>query len=397
MADPQRHTVSIEAIKDALLDRLDDLIHRLAPPAPGSFTDHDGRFFTLNPGRGDRSVGSFWIHTRGPMAGRWVDMATGGKGDIIDLFSLSLNLGPADAIREARALLGLETETPEMRRIREAAALKAKARRAAAEAEQKDKAKRRMKAAQGLWLSGQERIAGTPVEAYLTARGIDLARLGRQPRSLRFHPECLYFHQQERFDPETGVVLVGADGKPLLDTLRQKLPAMVTAIVDGKGDHIATHRTYLARGADGVWRKAAVPDAKKVLGDFRGGCVRLSSGIGPRGGKGAALNDCPPGSRVYIAEGIETALSALILRPELRVLAAVSLSNMGAVELPANVAEVVLISDADEHPQAQAALDAAVAAHVKAGRVVRLWRSPVPGDDLNDALQRAMEDAKGAA
>ena len=51
----------------------------------------------------------------------------------------------------------------------------------------------------------------------------------------------------------------------------------------------------------------------------------------------------------------------------------------------------------DEHPQAQAALDAAVAAHVKAGRVVRLWRSPVPGDDLNDALQRAMDEAKGAA
>jgi hypothetical protein len=393
----QRHTVSIEAIKDGLLGRLDDLIHRLAPPAPGSFTDHDGRFFTLNPGRADRSVGSFWIHTRGAMAGRWVDMATGGKGDAIDLFALSLNLGPADAIREARAFLGLETETPEMRRIREAAAVQARARRAAAEAEAKEKAKRRRRAAQGLWLSGQERIAGTPVEAYLTARGIDLGRLGRQPRSIRYHPECLYFHQAERFDPETGEVLCGPDGKPLLDSVRQKLPAMVTAIVDGKGNHVATHRTYLARGADGIWRKAAVDTSKKVLGDFRGGCVRLSSGIGPRGGKAARLNDCPPGTRVYIAEGIETALSALMLRPELRVLAAVSLSNMGAVELPANVAEVVLIADADEHPQARASLDAAVAAHVKAGRVVRIWRSDVPGADLNDALQRAMNDAKGAA
>jgi hypothetical protein len=359
MDRPRRQTVSIDQIKDALLAQIDQVVHHYAPPAPGSYTKA-GQYFTLNPGRYDRSVGSFVVQMDGAKAGKWQDFATGAHGDLIDLIGLGLNLTPAQAIAEARSFLGLETESPDQRRAREAAAKAAAERRAAQAREARAKADRMAKAAQGLWLSAQEGLRGTPVADYLAARGLDLAGLGRQPRALRFHPETLYFAEQ--VDPETGEVT----------TRRVKLPAMVAAITDGKGNHIATHRTYLARGADGVWRKAALPDAKKVLGDYRGGCIRLSSGHGPRGGKGAPLNDCPPGTRVYIAEGIETGLSALMMRPDIRVLAAISLSNMGAVELPANVAEVVLIADADTHPQAQAALQTAVQAHADAGRVVRV-------------------------
>jgi hypothetical protein len=142
--------------------------------------------------------------------------------------------------------------------------------------------------------------------------------------------------------------------------------------------------------------KADVSAAKKVLGRALGGRIGLSSGDGPRGGKGAPLAQCPPGTRVYIAEGIETALSAVILKPEARVLACVSLANMGQIELPRNVAEVVLLSDNDTNPQALAQFQAAVDAHARAGRRVRVWRSDVPGEDLNDALQRAIR-ARGAA
>lgn len=389
MPDPRPHTVSIEAIKQGLIDRIEDVVARCAPPAPGSYRKGE-LYFTLNPGRADRTVGSFVVHMHGPRAGQWHDYAMSGReahGDLIDLIGISLGLSAPDAIREARAWLGFENDTPDMRRAREAGAIRAAERRKQQEADRRREAEKRRKWAEGLWLSGQEGLRGTPVEAYLRGRGIDLALLGRQPRAIRFHPAVLYLEQVEQIDADTGEVTVRLE--------RKHFPAMLSAIVNGAGKIMACHRTYLAEGPSG-WTKAALPDAKKVLGEYRGGSVRLSSGIGPRGGKAARLSECPPGTRVYIAEGIETGLSAMILRPEARVLAAVALANMAAVELPANVAEVVLIADADEHEQAQAALQAAVQAHANAGRLVRVWRSDVPGEDLNDVLRRRMNQ-RGAA
>jgi hypothetical protein len=386
----QRQTYSLEQIKDMLLAQIEGVVHRYAPPAQGSYTDK-GVYFTLNPGRADRSVGSFCIRLSGPKAGRWNDYATGDHGDLLDLIRLSLGLSAPDAIREARAFLGLQNETPELRRSREEAAARMKAKRQAEERAWRDRAERRRKAAEGLWLSAQETVAGTPVELYLARRAIDLRALVYQPRALRYHAECTYAHSET--DPDTGEVF----------ERKLALPAMLAAICDAKGEIVACHRTYLAIGPDGQWGKAVIPSprtgeplpVKKVLGDFRGAAIRLGNGVGPRGGKGARLAECPPGTRVYIAEGIETALSARMLKPEARVLAAVSLSNMGQIELPANVAEVVLITDGDEHPQARAALERAIHAHAAKGRTVRTWASERPGEDLNDALMRAMN--KGAA
>lgn len=386
-----RQTFSLEEIKDRLHAQIDGVVHRYAPPASGSYTDK-GLYFTLNPGRADRNVGSFCIHMSGPKIGRWNDYATGDRGDVLDLIALSLGLSSTDTFKEARAFLGLDTETPELRRQRDAAAARARERRKEAERSAAEEAVRRAKQALAIWLSAEEKIADTPVERYLIGRGIDLRQLGRQPMALRYARSC-YFHHQAT-DPETGEV----------HEIKGHLPAMVAAIANGRGDTVAVHRTYLAIGNDGQWGKAEILDpvtkqpigAKKVLGDYRGGRITLSSGVGPRGGKGCPLSQCPPGTRVYMGEGIETCLSAVILRPEARVLAAISLSNMGAVQLPANVSEVVLIADDDSHPQAQAALAAAVKAHAAKGKTVRIWRSQVPGEDLNDALQRAMKE-QGAA
>lgn len=394
----QRHTHSIDAIKQMLIDRIEDVVHLHAPAAPGSYRKGE-LYFTLNPGRADTRVGSFCVHMSGPRVGQWHDYAMSGReahGDLIDLIGLSLNLNGAQAIAEARRYLGLEVDTPEARRARDQAAERAKVRRAEEERLKRERAEASKRRARGLWLSGQEGIAGTPVEAYLRGRGIDLRALGRQPGAIRFHPEVTYIEEREAFDPETGEIATDAQGRPLIDRLRHKWPAMLSAIVNGAGEIVACHRTYLARRPDGSWGKAPVPDAKKVLGDYRGGCVRLSTGVAEGGKRGRALNQCPPGSRVYIAEGIETALSAVVLRPEARVVAGVSLRGMAAVELPANVAEVVLVADHDTHPSALAAFQAAIEAHAKAGRVVRVWRSPEAGEDLNDALMRAIKE-KGAA
>lgn len=376
MSHEPRQTLSVEDVKDLLHAQRHAVAYRYAPPAPGSY-EFGGGYWTLNPGRADNSVGSFVVWLEGQKAGRWNDYATKGNGDLLDLIALSLHCSLKEAFREARLFLGLTADRPEDVARRKAAAERARAERA--EAERKARAARaeRHKRAFALWLSGQERIAGTPVEFYLRdSRGIDLAQLGRQPGALRYHPECFYKH----VDPETGEVIEG------------KWPAMLALASDAAGKPVACHRTWLALGPEGRWGKAPLPEPKKVLGDYKGGSIHLWRGMGPRGGAGKRLAEADPGSRVYLTEGVEDALSVVMALPEARVLAAISLSNFGNVVLPANVAEVVLVADRDEGEQARMALDRAVAAHVEAGRVVRLWQNSHGGKDVNDALKAAREE-----
>lgn len=388
-----RQTYSIEEIKDMLVARMTDVAYRYAPPAKGSYEDK-GKYFTLNPGRADRSVGSFVVYLSGRKAGKWEDFATGAHGDVFDLIGLSLGLGlMVDQLKEARSFLGLRTDSPEESRQREVAIAASRARRAEAEAAAKRDADRASRRAEAMWFAAEPQIVGTPVDLYLTARGIDLFTIGHQPRALRYLAKC-HYHFEDR---STGEVI------------EFDAPAMLAAMTNLQGRIVAVHRTWLSIDpATGRWGKVKVPHpsepgqllpAKKVYAWGDGCAIRLSSGLGPKGGKGAPLNRCPPGTRVYIAEGIETALSARILRPDARVLAAYSLSNMGKVGLPPEVAEVVLITDHDLAPQAQEQLAEAIRQHQAAGRTVRVWKSDRAGEDLNDALMRAIaeEQREGAA
>lgn len=392
MSDP-RQSYSLEEIKGMLLDRRHQVAQTYAPPAPGSFTDK-GAYFTLNPGRADRSVGSFVVWLEGPKMGRWRDFATGQHGDLIDLIALNLGCDLKAAWREARGFLGLMSDAPEDVARRKAAAERAK--RLAEEARRRDAddRERKRKGAVALWLEARERIAGTPVEFYLRdERGIDLAQLGRQPRAIRFHPNC-YCRQviaKETHDPETGEVIPAR-------IFEGSFPAMLAIINDAQGRPVACHRTWLQfRG--GRWQKAGVPKPKKVLGDYAGGAIHLWSGIGPKGGKGKRLAEAEPGSHVFLSEGIEDALSCVMVLPDARVLAAISLSNFAAIALPPAIAEVTLIADQDEGDQAQDQLARAIEAHAKAGRRVRVWKNQDGGKDLNDALRarRSQQQEAGAA
>lgn len=355
-----------------LLDRVRDVAYNYAPPN-GTWYEEKGVYFTLCPFRPDRSVGSFYVYLEGEKKGRWRDHSTGDYGDLLDLIGKALYCETADALREARSFLGLQSDSPEDRRRREAAIAKSKKQQA--EAREKDKVNRQKRASNARRLLGSAMsIEGTPAEAYLLhERGIDFDKLGRIPGSLLYHPNCYYKHT----DKMTGEVVEG------------KYPAMLARIIDRSGKLVAVHRTYLFQQPDGRWTKAPVPKAKKVLGDFGGCCIRLWSGIGPRGGKGAALSKCAPGTRVHISEGIEDALSGVMLLPEARFLAAISLSNLGGVHLPENVTEVVLIGDRDEHAANKLALQRAGQQYQAGGRKVFLWQNDQGGKDLNDAWRAA--------
>lgn len=117
------------------------------------------------------------------------------------------------------------------------------------------------------------------------------------------------------------------------------------------------------------------------LGAVAGGAIRLW-----RGASGKPLRDAAEDEEIVIGEGIETCLSIAIACPELRVLAAVSLANLGRVALPPQISRVILAADNDGAEPPRRALQRAVEQHMDAGRTVRVARSPI-GKDFNDALR----------
>ncbi len=297
---------------------------------------------------------SLSVRIFGVRAGLWSDFASGEAGDALDLVAAVLFAGDIRlAIDWARAWLGLTdtaVDLPEKRR--------GPPPQASREAARVDEAKRRQRAL-AMFLAASEGLAGTPAAAYLAARGIDLSELGRTPRALRFRPDIW------------------------CQEVRASLPAMLGAITDGQGEHIATHRTWLARTPAGVWAKAPLREVKKTFGSYAGGFIPLQ-----RGASGKPLRAAPDGETVAIAEGIETALSVAVACPHLRVLAAVALSNMARIVLPDSVRTVILCADNDR-PGNQAAkrgLLAAIAHFSGPGRIVRLARPPA-GKDFNDTLR----------
>lgn len=350
-----------------------DLVRMLAARAPelarellpaGRRDGDEWRVGSLagEPGR------SLAVRLSGARAGVWCDFASGEAGDALDLVAaVQFGGDKRQAVAWARRWLGLEAtadpaDAERRRRLTERALARS--------AEPEDDAVRRQRhgAAMRMWLSAAPRIAGTPVDAYLRGRAIDLGRLGRQPRALRFHPAL-----------------------HCLDAGGCRLPAMVALIVDGQGVPIGVHRTWLDQDPrDGCWRKAPVEHAKKIYGQMRGGMIRLW-----RGASGRPLAEAPDGDTVAIAEGIEDALTVALECPEWRVLAAVSAHNLPNLVLPRSIAEVVLVGQRDgENPGVRRAREAALDRWLREGRAVR---EALPPESFKDWNAWAMAEVRPAA
>lgn len=331
------------SISAMLASRIDGLVPEILPGAK-----RDGMEWRVGSVAGDPG-GSLGIHRTGQKAGVWSDFSTGEVGDVLDLVAAVLTRGDlGQALKWAIGWLGVGDAGP------------VRVQRADMPAEAPQQAvtdEDARKKAQAMWLRAQPSVINTPVDGYLQARGIDLRQFDRQLRALRFAPQ-----------------LWNAE-------ISRNLPCMVAAITNGAGVHIATHRTWLARGADGVWRKAPLRAAKKVRGQMRGGSIRLW-----RGSSGKPIAEMPEDETVAIGEGIETCLSVALMCPELRVIAAANLGNMAVVELPPQCRRVLILADNDAEPKAVSGLQRAVNAHIAAGRTVDVARSR-KGKDFNDALR----------
>lgn len=313
--------------------------------------------------RGDGgNLTSFAIHlTRGI----WKNWPADEGGDLLHLVAV-FACGGDDrrAVKWALDWLGWTNTKPDPVR---AAALKERARQVDAQAKADAAARRRH--AQALWLNAKPLDGTDPASLYLRGRGVNVLRFKEgPPHALRWVRDC-------KASPEN-----------------IEIPAMVACIsCEGIGI-MATHRTYLAQER-GQWKKAFAGEerdgrpvpAKRVLGDYAGGSIRLT-----RGSSRKALADAPAGEWIAIGEGIENVLIAAQVKQDMRCLAAVGLSNLGNVKLPKQIGGVYILADNDDEPAAIAALNRAMDGLALAGHEPVVVRVDAAFKDLNDAYVGAL-------
>lgn len=366
---PRSYATSVAQIAEMLAARIEDLAPTLLPGGK-----RDGAEWRCGSIHGEPGQ-SLAVHLRGEKAGTWADFAAAPPagmpqhrkfmgGDALDLVAWTRCGGDkVQAIKWARSYLGLPgADREEHRRMAPAAPVQFRQ----LPSERDDEGKRL--SAIRLWLDGTETIVDTPAAAYLAGRGLDLAELRRVPRALRFHAEVWNAEKQAR------------------------MPAMLAAITDAEGKHVATHRTWLEPGGPTGWRKASgLRHAKKVLGSYAGGAIRLW-----RGASGRPMADAPADDVVAIGEGIEDGLTVALACPEWRVIAAVSVSNFANQVLPPQLQDLVLLCDRDgENRQADSARERAARRWMEEGRAVREARPPEGFKDFNDWWQAERRAGKG--
>jgi hypothetical protein len=220
-------------------------------------------------------------------------------------------------------------------------------------------ARETLAAARRIWLDAQA-APDVPLR-YLAGRGINLRGL---PRAMRAHRALYHGPSDSRW------------------------PGLVS-LLEGPYGVAGIHRTYLT--TDGA--KAPVDPAKMTLGPYleAGACLRLQNAA----------------TRVALAEGIESALSAAQVihqerqrsdDPQLHwpVWAVLCLEGFRKVVLPESIRDVLIMPDADENPEAKdgrrsareaarEVIDEAVVRFQREGRTVWLFDTP-DGKDLNDML-----------
>jgi hypothetical protein len=388
MSDAPKTRIDFDAIKRAVP------VERAAEAfVPGlKFRRQGGDLVALSPLKTERTP-SFRINVR---KGQWFCFATNQGGDVIRLVEKILNVSPVDAARAIadRCMAGgvptLAVEDGAARAKREA---EREAERQRQAAEDQMRAEDRIGHARAIWTDTRP-AAGTLVETYLAARGIDLDALAavygwRVPPNLRFHPRCTVGPRENRH--------IG--------------PAMVAVMVDERGRFRGIHRTFLTK--DGA-AKAGIESSKAMLGVAWGAATPVTPLMH------VAADRLSPDA--LIGEGFETTLTvvAALAREGRAVQAYVGLSlgnicgaglgdgrphpakrgqklpattpdpDRPGMILPAHIRRVTILEDADgKDPLAFAAhMTRAAAKFTRLGLSVRT-ATPPRGLDFNDMARVA--------
>ncbi|MBK8159147.1 MAG: hypothetical protein IPK59_10405 [Rhodospirillaceae bacterium] len=341
--------------------------------------------------------GSFHVYIDGDDS-HYHCFGCGAHGDVIGFVQQQRNLSFIDALKELESRVGTDFKP------REAAAPRPVKNEKREEAEKK-RAETLRETLTRIW-RGLEKADGSPAEAYLRGRGLDVSVIGGVPPSIRFHPQLTHV-------------------QPLPDGREDKSvwPAMVQAVQAPSGEIIALHRTWLMADPEKGFVKAKRPEygkdfkAKKILGPYMTGAIRFAMP-----GRDDYAEDT-----LLVGEGSETTLAFMIdcVREGRRIAAwaAGALGNIcgsgdptkrarrhphfpdkyiqteypnmerPGVILPASVKQPIVLGDGDSDPlMTRALLNRAVRRWQAEGRLPRIVMAP-PGLDFGDIAE--MESAGG--
>ncbi len=363
--------VSIDVIKFELQKRLDTLVMQLFPLAA---YDTGKRNWCIGSIHGEAGQ-SLRIARNSQKLGWWKDFSSGEGGDVLNLVHRALNhRDMVETIKWSRHWLGLDgTMDPAERARRERQAEIARRRNEDQEAQEREQ---RRRAAHRFFLEAVP-IGGTRAERYLLGRDIVFGLLGKWPGALRFHPgmRCPVTHEPR--------------------------PCLLAKVDGADGNLVTVHRTFLQVHADGRVTKAdkknggPLDDAKVAFGAYAGGLISVW-----KGQSGKSLRHLAAGEWVAMTEGVEDALTIAMVRPAMRVVAAISLSNLANARFPDRLGGLYLCADNDVKPQPQETFRKARADLEARGIAVREVRPPTQFKDFNEwasALRRQQDASRREA
>lgn len=219
--------------------------------------------------------------------------------------------------------------------------------------------------AKGLWLAAHALTREDSGGCYLAARGISLSKLPRQPRAIRFSPQCRWY------DTSTGEI--GHIG-----------PALLSAMTLPNGDFGSLHRIWVDPLKPG--EKADLPVVRKMWPQSENCAIRIWRGASNLAEKKAGEEKVS--EDVVVCEGVEDGLSIALMVPEKRIHAVGSLPGLLSYTPPKCARRLIVAADNDwGKPQAQALLDRACRRIEAEFRLpVFIARSP-EGKDFNDLLR----------
>jgi putative DNA primase/helicase len=210
------------------------------------------------------------------------------------------------------------------------------------------------------WREASPVVPGSAVDAYLKTRGVALTPI--ETRALRAHPALWHWPTQTKW------------------------PAMVALVKLADGTPVTCHQTFIEPDGSG---KAPLDKARLFPG-----------GVSPRGGVWFGVPD--PGQEFIVAEGIESALSAMRIYGVAAGVAGLSDNGIRFLDLPPAARAVRIFADNDAEGQGLAAAHDAARRWRAEGRSVAVSCAANVGEDANDVWMRrlkasAMDAATGAA
>jgi len=287
--------------------------------------------------------GSLVVTVGGSKAGLWHDFEKGENGNLFQLISKTACLSFKDTLAMAAELTGMQHALSPNHAIQ----IKPKSMSQDMNVPSPEDQKAFEYAASIIKKS--KPIEGTLAQAYLQKhRGITLEKY---PTSLRFLPAMK--HSQSK----------------------QSYPVLLSIATNHKGEVQAVQITYLDPKTQ---NKANIAPNKVQYGRMKFGAqVLLQQGKKPY-------------QEVIIAEGVETALSLAMARPEATVLATLSVSNMRHVTLPEKAEHIIISADNDKgKDHAMMLLQKGIAALQTKAQKLSIAIPDKEQTDFNDVLKQS--------